>query len=71
MAEPQGWERLSPGDRFEGRSERGTVLINFETGACAEGYDRDGWGQAPGGLLIEDAALGLVRLPRSCFDASE
>ena len=65
---PQDFLLLKPGDDFDDDGWLSTVVVNFETGEFALGYELSGWGDDPGGLLVLTVEAGLVRHPRYCFE---
>jgi hypothetical protein len=48
----------------------GLVLVNFETGEADPAYGLQGWGEEPGGLLVDTVDAGLVRHAGFCFPSA-
>lgn len=65
----KNWRDAKPGDSIvlpDGID--GEVVVNFELGLFAPGYEPGGWGDDEGGLLIGASFGSLIRYPREMLD---
>jgi hypothetical protein len=65
----RNWRAARPGDHItlpDGVS--GEVVVNFELGLFAAGYEPGGWADDEGGLLVGATFGSLMRYPREFLD---